>query len=356
MARIAGRPPQEELDAPILVRQSLESEDEDVSRVVSEIGSNGKYIALNRMNGTTKKWEYVTKYNLAELEESELQERIKDEHGGGTYRARIYGELGFLKQVTFSIDQRFKPVSLLPPSAPIVSGPGGPASDGLGEIKGLLEKMIMLQMQALQAPKHDPFEVFVKAAEIFRPMNPAPVSASPQSFSEMFSVFKHGMEVGQAASGNGDGLGYLPVIEKLGGPLLEAINTMRSTPKADPKPSVVERVNKGGTTLVSPTPTTPEQVLQKYLPQFIALAKADKDPALYAELALDQIPESSYDYLYGVVTRPDMTQYLSGLHPGVKECEAWFLAFGAAIRESLSPYETVDSAEIGMDGSEPVGE
>jgi hypothetical protein len=209
-----------------------------------------------------------------------------------------------------------------------------PSDSGLGEVKDLLKQLIALQM----SPKHDPFEVFVKAAELFRnnaPVAPVPVSSAP-SITEAFAILKQGIEMGQTMSG-GEGLGYLPVIEKLGGPLVEMLGKL-SAPKQNP---VGAKVNQnGGKALMPPKPNTPEQYLQSYLPQIISLALSKKDPSLYADVVLDQVPESALDFLFETVSRADVVPYLTTLHPGVKEHEAWFLEFANAIKEALTPEET----------------
>lgn len=302
-------------------------EDADVEAVLEQVGSTSKYIALTRRNPTTKDHDYVGRYDLPI---DNLLDHVKEDHGGGKYTGRICGQGGaYLKGVTFSIDSRFRPTMVPPPTLAVASAT--PPSSDLGEIRSMLKELIAFQIQMMNTPKHDPLDVGLRIAEAMR--GGAPVSTPsppPTSFAEMFSIFKQGMELGQAASG-GEGMGYLPVIEKLGGPLVEALGKMASRPN----PTVTKA--HGGPALKSPTPQTPDQYLASYLPQIISLALSKKDPILYADVVLDQVPEAQYDYLYGVVSRSDVIPYLSSLHPGVKEHEAWFLEFTKTIKESLTP-------------------
>lgn len=332
------------------------AEDSDVSKVLMDLGSTATYISLKRQNERTKEWEYVTKYSVEELAESgDLQERVKDEHGGGKYRGRIYLEDRSVRTVTFSIDPRFKPQVVLPPTPSGVSGV--PPAEGLGEIKLLLQQLITLQLNGGSKPTLDPMDMMKSMSEVMRNLQPsapvAPASAG-SGFSEAFSIFKQGVEMGQAASG-GEGLGYLPVIEKLAPPVVEALNRLTASraPVQHPVVAKVEQSN-GGQPLKVPTPSTPEQYVQSYLPRILGLAAAKRDPQLYADLVLDQVPvearDSVYGYLDALSNRPDAIVYLSSLHPGVKEHEAWFAEFLTAIRETFAE-ETAHEPETSSVGS-----
>jgi hypothetical protein len=316
-----------------------EPDTRDIDSILAEVGDTGSYIAIKRRNPTTKEEDYVGRY---ELPVDGLLERVKEEHGGGKYSGRICGKGGvYRKYITFSIDSRFRPTVVTPPT--LLGATSAPPSDsGLGEVKDLLKQLIALQM----SPKHDPFEVFVKAAELFRnapSVAPMPVSSAP-SITEAFAILKQGIEMGQTMSG-GEGLGYLPVVERLGGPLVEALKALADRPKA-----IMQKVENGGKPLTAPKPQTPEQYIQAYLPQIISLALSKKDPTLYAEVILDQVPESALDFLFETVSRPDVVPYLTTLHPGVKEHEAWFLEFAKSIKENLTPEETTKVEET------PVGD
>ncbi len=103
-----------------------------------------------------------------------------------------------------------------------------------------------------------------------------------------------------------------------------------------PNPTVVKAQN-GVEKMPKPTPTNPEQYLTAYLPQIVGLAAKKKDPSFYADFVLDQVPESAHGFLLEVASRPDVIPYLSTLHPGVKEHEAWFLEFVKSIKEAYEP-------------------
>lgn len=299
-------------------------DDSDLERVLSEVGSSAKYIAVSRYDTAMKKWAYVEKIPIEDFD----LESIKTEYGGGNYRGRVYGEAGYIRHISFTIDSRFLPRPVLPPTVTGISN--SPPDSSLSEIKDLLRQMILVQSQ----PKSDPMDMAIRLAEVLRGGASVAAPSTPAlGFAEMFSIFKEGMSIGQSASGSGEGLSYLPVIEKVGMPLIEAIKTMANRP---PQTPVLNKAN-GGPPLKPPTPQTPEQYLQFALPQILGLAVAKKDPMLYADVILDQVPETAYDYLLSVAERPDAISYLSSLHHGVKEHEAWFLTLIGAIKEALTP-------------------
>lgn len=305
-------------------------DDTDLERVLSEVGTSAKYIALSRFDSQAKKWAYVEKISIEDFD----LESVKTEYGGGNYRGRVYGESGYIRHISFVIDSRFMPRPVLPPTAALSNS--NPPAEGLGEIKDLLKTLVAMQLQ----PRTDPMDMAIRLAEVLRGSGASVVApATPMGFSEMFSIFKEGMSLGQAASGGE--ASYLPVIEKVGLPLVEAIKSFSKNPPSQP---ILNKVN-GGPPLNAPTPQTPEQYLQSSLPKIVALASAKKDPHLYADVVLDQLPESAYDYLFSVSQRPDCVSFLSSLNPGVKEHEAWFLEFVSAIKDALTPEEEPSASD-----------
>ena len=329
MPRTVKRPPNTETDEIPYV--TVPDEDADVEKILQEVGDDAKYVSLSRYSNDLKKYAYVDKIPRDEFD----LEEVKLDYGGGKYRGRIYGETGFLRQVSFSIDPRFLPRAVPPPTA----NGGGTAPSEFGEIKDLLRQLLLSQ----QTPRHDPMDMAIRLAEVLRGGTaPAPAPAPSVGFSEMFSIFKEGMSLGQAAQG---GDSYLPVIERLGGPLIETLKTMATKPK-----ETVARANNGVRDMMPPKPLTPEDLLKQYLPQLIGLAASKKDPALYAEFVLDQVPESAYDFLAQTSSRPDVIFYLAGLNGDVKNHEAWFLDFTSAIQDLL----TEDATDAEDEAKEPM--
>lgn len=318
--------PEEE---PKVIEVPSSDDDTDLERVLSEVGTSARYIALSRFDSQAKKWAYVEKISIEDFD----LESVKTEYGGGNYRGRVYGESGYIRHISFVIDSRFMPRPVLPPTVALSNS--NPPAEGLGEIKELLKTLVAMQLQ----PRENPMDMAIRLAEVLRGSASVAAPVAPLGFSEMFSIFKEGMSIGQSASGGE--ASYLPVIEKVGLPLVEAIKSFSKNPPSQP---IVHKAN-GGPPLNAPTPQTPEQYLQSSLPKIVALAAAKKDPHLYADVVLDQLPESAYEYLFSTAQRSDVIAFLSSLHPGVKEHEAWFLEFTEAIKEALSPEPEEESDE-----------
>jgi len=319
--------------------------DPDLDTLLAEIGPQTKKVSLYRQDDKSPtKWHYLTKTDVSLF----TMEAVKEEFGGGNYKARFIDERGvYITQFLFSIDPRFRPTLSSSPS--LSSIPSG-QTEGLGELKEILRQQTALIAELTKRKDVDPLAGMEKLVAIISPLIKREDASIPASssfgFKEAFDIFKQGMDMGQMVNGDS----YLPVVEKMGMPLLNMLGELVKNGKG-----VQEKINKAIPTKApvsqetpSPAPqgqpTTLEGYLQFYIPQLIQLAKADKDPSLYADFVLDQIPENFLDQLYQLLQQPNLIEQLVTLQPEIKNHEQWFKDFIQRGVEALSPESDNEAA------------
>jgi hypothetical protein len=325
--------------------------DTDLETLMAEIGPQTKKVSLYRQDDkSATKWHYLTKQDVSEF----TMETVKQEFGGGNYKARFIDERGvYITQFLFSIDPRFKPQLIsstsfsVPPGVSITGDPSG-----LGEIRETLKQITLILAQLSQKKEVDPLSGMEKLVAIITPLIQREPSHTPEASAgveKYIDMFTKGMEMGQAMNGDS----YLPVVEKMGMPLLNMLGELVKNGKgvqakvAQAVPTNVQ-VPKEKPQTVPATPGTPntlERYLQFYIPQLIALAKQDKDPALYADLMLDQIPEQFLSTLHQLLLQPTLIEQLVGVHPEIKNYEQWFKDFIQFATEGLTPEAAQEAGE-----------
>jgi len=315
--------------------------DTDLETLMAEIGPQTKKVSLYRQDDkSATKWHYLTKQDVSEF----TMETVKQEFGGGNYKARFIDERGvYITQFLFSIDPRFRPQLVLPSASALLPTPYSPSTEGMGEIREILKLNTQILAKLMERKESDPLDQMGKLVGVIAPLiqrESAPTSTG-MGFDKAFEIFKQGMDMGQMINGDS----YLPVVEKMGMPILNMLGELVKNGKtvqgkiAQSVPSTVpvSQSNPTPKPQLTQQPTTLEGYLQYYIPQLIQLAKADKDPSLYADFVLDQIPENFLDQLYQLLQQPNLIEQLVAVQPEIKNYEQWFKDFIQHGVEALTP-------------------
>jgi len=342
------------------------SDEEDTVAFFEEIGNRSKKVSLERQeekhNGKF--------YYLGTVESEGLTlDWVKDEFGGGTFRARLLDEKGkFIRAKNFSIDPRYKarvPLNESSSSQIIHTS----STDGMGEIKLLIEKQNALIERIFSRPPVDPLDSLDKMTSIISKLMPQRETASIQSplnADTLFSIFQKGIDLGMGMNSDS----YMPVIKEMGMPLLEIVKNITKNGTAIQEkikaaiPSTVPIPSQGA--MPPPSPPTPppvsapaqvpglEDIIKAYLPQLCQLAKFGKDPSLYADLTLDQMPGEHFDSFANLLSDPQLIEKLATVNPEVKNHEQWFKDYIQATKDGITEGET--TAPATGDAEEDVSE
>jgi hypothetical protein len=358
------------------------SDEQSFSAILSELGTSGsrlKIYAYRRREG--KKDEYCTSFEPSDFSLDELG-RL---YGGGEYRIRVYaggqGGARLNRLVTIAapaVDPADIPfnrdraatlalaqIQVRGPVPPDPNfNPGTNAGNSIAELVGamnlglarlgelivqsaqaakpdraawLQEMMMMKQIFGDNSPKGDPMEIFMRAVE-----------------------FAKGLQPRDGEVGSGEIL--LETLKQFGGPLLEGMKGMKRMdgPSAMPSPAFTGSPAAPETSNFSAMPALENAPMQDRIQEgsnmdmktsmlrqglhFLAQqAQAGSDPGLYAELVLDQAGDEEASGLLG---NAQWFEILAGIEPSISPHRPWFEELKTAALELLTePEKTSTSGE-----------
>ncbi len=326
--------------------------DEGQSERVKEWGEEVKTYSLHRM-GPDKKWKFLGRFEA----QPGMDEFVRQTFGGGEYKA-----LGFKDNKEFakgetiylSVDPAYPQKKFDVPTEQSTSTVTAQTSSRLEK---LMESFIQIQLMKMQEGaqgKADPIEMAVRIAEIIK-------GSVPQTtpITEAIGLLTKGIELGKDMVADGDS--FWPVVKEMGIPVVQLLT--KAVEKTGPgvlngsPQRVLEKAKTSTEQTVNPSTPQPERqamdlntVIKQFAPQLLALARSGKRAEVYAEVFLDQVPESYFDTIYLEFSQPTFFDKVVTLFPGVKEQEAWFKEFITCVAESLAPEPETPQATVGDNG------
>jgi hypothetical protein len=273
-----------------------------------------------------------------------ISDRIRDTYGTGDYEVWMMRKNKIAARTSKAIEA--------PPDwkAPTSEAP---VTNESAAIVASIEKLgdLFLKMQAnnpatLPAPAGPMFDpiamqqsmlgVMLQAKQLFAP-------SEKDSGASAMEAFVKGVEIAKDIAGGGNETNLLDVVLKMAEPdgvfgqltkmAKEQQNALVSPPDlvgADGRP--LPKAIEGGPTPEQRQAQT-EMFLKAQLGMLVAQAAAGKDPALYAELILDNMPTEAVQKFVGA---PDAIQKLQTINPNVAQHAEWFAALGDHITQMLS--------------------
>lgn len=239
-----------------------------------------------------------------------IDQVIRD-FGGGRYDATFWKGPENLGSVQFNVDEsipRRLPKSFLvesdAPSTPTPASPGYPVppwgvmSPEIVALKEVLSKQAELVNQLIvqmatreQAPREQ-----ISIQDIIALMN---ARGTPTGAEQLIAAIKDGVELGRSAGeGGGGDKGYWPVLERLAGPVARTLESALERDRGAVRGALPAPAGAPGRPAAPPSSGVPAMPpgaptwlvhLAPHVPALIAYARANKDPALYAAVILDNI-------------------------------------------------------------------
>jgi hypothetical protein len=328
---------------------------------------------------------YVGTYGADELS----LDRLAEEWGGGKFTIRARGGRGnFLGSANVQIAGKAKNKS--DGSAPAVAAPAASGGADLGAVLTAMQKSSDAQITmltnlvtgllnrpapALPTPP-DPLAMIAALKDVLKP-------AKADSGADAVAMLLKGIDLGKSLEGGGGETGFADVMLKG----FDMVKSVASTTAAKPKPAPRRLAAPAPGTVpaieapaASPTPNKQESPNRPegapVLPVFKQLqwigqqakflviqASREKDPELYAELFLDNLPDFlPVEEVHKQMSEVGAVQRLAQINPDVLKFPEWFEEFRAAVVRLIEeePEDEDEDTDTGDGGElvdpEPEGE
>lgn len=321
-------------------------DEDDSTEVLAQLlaqyqGGGGYSVRLERLRDVGMRVELTGYLGVLPLG-PELYDDTMQAWGGGKYRGRIFLGNDYKASIQFQIAGEARPRD-------------AGSFTGLAAEPSRTEQLLEKLLAKMDAPA-SPVKQFAEMAEAIKAIMPAPVPPpSPTDPLVMFKMFDTMLDLRQrVAEETGErppDNGIATVVREGITPLIALV---RERWDMDKTPSLQRRAAATGDATaprrVQSSPSTdPIQLLTARIPTlgraFLkGCAHNRKDPALYAEMVLDQIPPADYEALPELLRQPDFTQRLLAAVPEWEPYPVWFGELVKAMYASLTEEILVDPA------------
>lgn len=347
--------------------------DNQLHSIFSEVGGDERdtefALKVYRVMEGKGKLEYCFSCVPSELP---ILDKLRDEYNGGTFEVRVYKDNRIYRRRKVFIappPKKPEPASshYSPDMSSILREMAEQQNRQFEQMRNLFSSVMTTQTPAPTQQQPNMMEMMGAMVGIMTQMKEFVTPAQPQtnSFEQFAKVIEVVKDLGLDGSEKGPWDGLASLAKEFAGPLIGTVSQMAEMQKMqtpaparrpqNPQAQEMQRLNyqpmspqeKGGNSTVETPSVNPAQqtapqneteqmnmVFKMYLNQLCQKAAQDADPALYAELIIDNVPEA---HIKQLIDRPDMIQFLSQHNPNVQQFAPWFIELQAAIREGLDP-------------------
>lgn len=350
--------------APASVEEVMQQQANDsLVALMAELGSiDGSRCTVHRAE-KNQPLEYVFACSPSEFSLDDL----RDKYGGGTFRLFVTkpGHTGVWRNMLVHVARTAGTPMAADPNAAMLSV----MREGFARQAEVLKAALAPQVPAGEPVTMAtilpqlPAIITAAAAAItaLRPPTPAPAPVA-QSKDSGIELFIKGVELAQdlRGGGDGDGGGLMGILrEFVKSPMMgAAVQAMAAQPQATHQPTrpalAAPQPQAAPVPAPAPTPTdqpmnAPNAALAHYLGMLCAMSQNGKDPALYADLVLDNAPDQLLDEL---LAADDGVAYLAQYQPQVANHRQWFTQLINIVRDAMTgPDDTAHNNVGHVDGS-----
>jgi len=313
----------------------VDAEDQEMMEIAQSLPGGVRCINLYRQPGAQGG---RPKFIAQLVPESFSEATIQEMYGGGSYFARWQKKDGGLMRFQFDIEGPPRIQQTLEPEedeSPIYAEPIRPSGD---ERRNEMSTLDVIRM--MSETRREAREEFRSLLELMRPA-PAPPDATKQVFELVEKI------VPMIGQGGGDGNPWITALTYMKEPLtklVETINVAVTRPSVPAMPVQPSRMNPAAMQphYDKPEVTTVQEpdmlsfFLKQYLPILVKAAAKNVDPGSYADLILDQVPESQYPKLKEWIEKPGCLDDLAKLDPGIRYQQEWWVGLRTNLIEALN--------------------
>lgn len=325
--------------------------DSELSDVTSEFGKDE-----NEVNFKIKLHRVLEKKGerewLFDIVPSELpvMDRIRDEYGGGKYEASLYKNGRLFRKFHWSIAS--PRTNYIPPNKNNTLDMASVMNAMLAQQKEQFNQFKELMLQVARPAQTSTFNPMDMMTGLMAAMVQMKAFLSPPSNNsgdgaeKYISALTKGIELAKDLGGGGDketnlldvirDLVKSPVFEKVIESSSSVVASVPQIPVNQPiKIPQSENINQPGN--VNDMNFIEKKFIEPQLNNLVKLAKSGKNPELYAEVLLDNLPpQINEEIINKYLTNENIIEDLSKINPEVKNHSEWFLAFKDAIKELIS--------------------
>ncbi len=307
-------------------------------------------------------------------EELPIDDRIRDGYGTGKYRARVYKNRRLYRSFQIEIE-----AALEPPKAKESENPTGGIEKLMEQQNRFFNTIIDRLTAPAPVPQINPMEMMTGMITALAGLNnlipKAPVIENASD--KAMEMFTKGIELAQKVAENSSGsgeTGLLDIVKTfIQSPAMEGIvGGMKNNQQTNQNPmghynQAPQRIPQTGPNMVPPV--MPPNVGQMSIEQIQRLIKdqidylcsqaiAGKDPALYAEWILDNMPPMQIQYM---LNQKNIIGELTGINPAIGNHIPWFQQLLEAMREMMQADEAdlddtrSDSERAGSTNNDGIG-
>jgi len=274
-----------------------------------------------------------------------ILDKIRDDYGPGKYEIRVYEKTDKTR-----LKKRTKLVIEKAQKKPVVTVP---VQQNTGELKDVITAMMDMQQKSMEqfqqlmlarqpvqppvAPAIDPMQMMTSMVTAMAKLNgmmPRPEASGMDQFIKGIEVAK---ELAVESSGGEKGMAdvLINMAKEFGQPIMQMVNKMDSMPAQPVQPGGQSPAPQLPPQSVQPTQENdPMFMLKMQLKMLVNKAAANADPALYADLILDSMPEAQIREFLG---QPNLREFLTELNPAVLNYWPWFEQLQAEVLSGLTP-------------------
>jgi hypothetical protein len=329
--RAPTTPPPADEDTPPAAALTLsrpdDDEDDELARTLALFeGTGGHSVYLERRKDRGVDGGYLGTMQLART----LLEDVKEQYGGGTYRARVVDASGaYVKSITFSIAGR--PKIPAEDRAPVEATPA-PAS------MTRLETLLVRLVEKLDAPTPPPapFDPVAQFAAMANAMKAVMPSTTPP---DMLGTMKELLQFSRELDGGrgGDAGDFAGAVRDVGVPLVNAIGEQVKLNREES----MRRRTPPVATIPAAVSSDPFAALAQRIPAmargyFAGCARNDEDPQEAAAMAAAQLSGDVRAELLALIAHDDAAERLCAVVPAWTPYPGWFRGFLEALAAELT--------------------
>jgi len=262
-------------------------------------------------------------------------DRIKETYGAGSYEIWVYKDGKIFKRPKLNIAKEIKlherPQINTNDINSVIQSMLQSQQDQMAEFKN----MMFMMMQKNNVPAPDPTSTMGSMMGVMMQMKDF-MGGGDSGKGKMDDILQAVKLVREIGGGDDGGRNFMDGMVDLAKSFGPSIIEMSSNLAKNPAPVSRETIPQNPTGQIESKPQEEDPRMNMFkmqLDMLVQKASINSDPALYADLVVDNIPQ---DQLIQFINRTDIIEYLISIHPGVGEHRIWFGHLVGEIKSCIS--------------------